>query len=132
MEIKDGRQAVKAENRTIWRKWLENNHLTEKSVWLIIYHKKSSVPSIRQDEAVEEALCFGWIDSKAKSRDNESYYVTFTPRNPRSGWSTINKLRVKKLIANGLMTDYGMKLVELAIESGAWDFYANRKLKSLT
>jgi uncharacterized protein YdeI (YjbR/CyaY-like superfamily) len=59
MEIKDGRQAVKAENRTIWRKWLENNHIPEKSVWLIIYHKKSSVPSIRQDEAVEEALCFG-------------------------------------------------------------------------
>ncbi len=126
MEIKDGRMAIQAENRLVWREWLKNNCLTEKAVWLIIFHKKSKVPSVRMDEAVEEALCYGWIDSKAKSRDAESYYVTFTPRNPRSGWSDINKLRIKKLIANGLMTDYGMKLVEKAMETGAWDAYANR------
>ncbi len=121
MEIKDGIIAVRAENRNVWRKWLESNHATEKSVWLIIFHKKSPEPSIRLEEALEEALCFGWIDSKGKKRDNQSYYVTFTPRKARSRWSAINKLKVKKLIAIGLMTEHGMKAVEMAIEKGTWD-----------
>ncbi len=121
MEYKDGCMAVKAENRNVWRIWLELNHATEKSVLLIIYHKKSPVSSIRLDEELKEVLCFGWIDSKGKKRDNQSYYVTFTPRKARSRWSALNILEVKKLIANGLMTEHGLKAVEMAIEKGTWN-----------
>lgn len=71
METKDGKQAVYAETRAEWRKWLEKNSQTEKSVWLILYHKKSKVPGVNIIEATEEALCFGWIDSLAKRRDEE-------------------------------------------------------------
>ena len=87
VEIKDGKQAVYAKTRSVWRKWLQKNSQTEKSVWVILYHKKSTVTCININEATEEALCFGWIDSLAKKRDAESYYLTFTPRKAKSKWS---------------------------------------------
>jgi uncharacterized protein YdeI (YjbR/CyaY-like superfamily) len=76
MEFKDGKKAVQAKSRKEWRKWLEKNHMKNESIWLSIYHENSSNQSVRINEAMEESLCFGWIDSKAKKRDNESFYLT--------------------------------------------------------
>jgi len=121
MEIKDGKQAIYAEAREEWRNWLAKHSQSEKSVWLILYHKKSKTPSININEATEEALCFGWIDSLAKKRDGESYYLTFTPRNPRSKWSKPNRERAQRLIESGLMTEHGQRLIDSAKEKGTWE-----------
>ena len=121
MEIKDGRQAIYAKTRSDWRHWLLENSQTEKAVWLILYHKKSKIESVLIAEAMEEALCFGWIDSKAKRRDEESFYLTFTPRNPKSKWSKINRDRAENLTRQGLMTEYGQKLIEIARATGKWE-----------
>jgi len=122
MESKDGKPAIYAKTREDWRNWLEQNSQTEKSVWLILHHKKSNIPSINIIEATEEALCFGWIDSLAKKRDAESYYLTFTPRNPkRSKWSQPNIERAEKLIKEGRMTEYGQRLIDIAKDSGQWE-----------
>jgi len=121
MEIKDGKQAVYAETRAEWRTWLERNSQSEKSVWLILYHKKSKTPCVNINEATEEALCFGWIDSLAKKRDAESYYLTFTPRNSRSKWSKPNRERAQRMIESGLMTEQGQRLIDIAKEKGTWE-----------
>jgi len=120
MELKDGKLTFYAKNRKEWRNWLEKNHTKEKSVWLIIYGKGSQTPSVNAAEAVEEALCYGWIDSLAKGRDDESHYQTFSPRKPKSNWSKINRERVEKLIQQGLMTPAGQALIDLAKKSGTW------------
>lgn len=120
MELKNGIQTFYAKSQKAWRKWLEKNHNTEKSVWLIIYKKTSSVPSVYYSEAVDEALCFGWIDSKANKRDDESYFQFFSRRNPKSNWSKVNKQKVQKLIEQGRMTADGLQAIELARQNGAW------------
>jgi uncharacterized protein YdeI (YjbR/CyaY-like superfamily) len=98
--------------RKEWRKWLEKNHLKAHEVWLIYYKKPSGKPRIPYAEAVEEALCFGWIDGKIK-RINEDYYIQrFTPRRPGSRWSKYNIDRVKRLIGEGRMTQAGLKVYE--------------------
>lgn len=117
---KDGIQTFYAENRAAWRQWLVENHANEKSVWLIMYKKGSGTPSIYYDEAVEEALCFGWIDSKPNKRDAESYFQFFAQRNPKSKWSGVNKKKVERLIEQGLMTEAGLKMIEIAKASGTW------------
>ena len=90
-------------------------------MWLILYHKKSTVQSVSLIEATEEALCFGWIDSLCKNRDNESYYLTFTPRNPKkSNWSAPNIERAERMIRKGKMTEHGQKHIEIARGSGKW------------
>jgi uncharacterized protein YdeI (YjbR/CyaY-like superfamily) len=120
MELKNGIKTFYAKTRKDWRKWLQKNQAKEKSVWLIVYRKTSKTPSVYYDEAVEEALCFGWIDSKPNKRDAESYYQFFSQRKPKSNWSKLNKIRVEKLIAQGLMTDSGMTMINLAKEKGTW------------
>ena len=120
MELKGNIQSFYAKSRKDWRKWLQKNHIAEKSVWLIIYHKESKTPSIYYDVAVEEALCFGWVDSKPNKRDHESYFLFFSKRNPKSNWSKINKERSKELIAQGLMTPAGQAMIDLAKKSGTW------------
>lgn len=121
METKDGKQAVYAATRADWRQWLKQNSQEEKSVWLILYHKKSKTPSVSISDAMEEALCFGWIDSLAKKRDPESFYLTFTPRNPKSKWSKTNRERAERLTDKGLMTTQGQKLIDIAKNTGRWD-----------
>jgi uncharacterized protein YdeI (YjbR/CyaY-like superfamily) len=122
METKDGRQAVYAKTRETWRKWLKKNGQSEKSIWLILYHKKSKVPCVNFIDATEEALCFGWIDSLAKKRDIESFYLTFTPRNPKkSKWSKPNRERAQRMIEQGLMTEHGQQLIDIAKETGMWE-----------
>ena len=96
------------------------NHLKEKNVWLIIYRKQSPTKSVYYPEAVEEALCFGWIDSKPNKRDSESFYLFFSKRNPKSKWSKLNRERVKKLLKKKLIAPAGMEMIELAKQTGTW------------
>jgi len=117
---KDGIKTFYAEDRTAWRAWLAENHTTETRVWLIIYRKQSGTPSVYYDDAVNEALCFGWIDSKPNKRDGESYYQFFSRRNPKSKWSGVNKRKVEELSAQGLMTEAGWAVIELAKQNGGW------------
>lgn len=112
---------VVAASRLQWRKWLEKNHLKEKAIWLVINKKSSGKASVDYVAAVEEALCFGWIDSVANKRDTDSSYQYFTPRKPKSMWSKLNKQRVEKLLAAGQMTEAGLRMIELAKATGTWD-----------
>ncbi len=109
-----------ANSRAAWRKWLEKNHTKEKAVWLIMYKMQSGTPSVYYKEAVEEALCFGWIDSKANKRDDKSYYQYFAQRNPKSKWSEINKDKIEELSQQGLMTAAGLAIIATAKQNGAW------------
>ncbi|VVB83023.1 Uncharacterised protein [uncultured archaeon] len=99
-------------NRKEWRDWLKKNHDKEKEIWLIYYKKISKKPRIPYDDAVEEALCFGWIDSILKSIDEEKYAQRFTPRRLKSNLSELNRKRIVNLIANKKMTSHGLKAVE--------------------
>jgi uncharacterized protein YdeI (YjbR/CyaY-like superfamily) len=103
-----------------WRQWLTKHHVNKKSVWLIIHHKTSNTPSVYYDEAVEQALCFGWVDSKPNTRDAESYYLYFAARNPKSNWSKANRERIEKLVKAELMMPSGFKLIEEAKKNGSW------------
>ncbi len=85
-------------NRSEWRKWLKQNNMTEKEIWLVYYNKESGKKRIPYADAVEEALCFGWIDSIVKKIDKDSHVQRFTPRNPKSSYSQLNKERLKRLI----------------------------------
>ena len=121
MELRNGIKTFYAKSAKEWRKWLEKNHEKEKAVWIIFYKKDSGTPSVSYVEAVEQALCFGWIDSKANKRDEESYYQYFAKRNPKGKWASTNKARVEKLISQGLMTPAGMEMIDLAKKTGTWD-----------
>ena len=121
MELRNGIKTFYAKTAKEWRKWLEKNHKKEKAVWIIFYKKNSGTPSVSYVEAVEQALCFGWIDSKANKRDDDSYYQYFTKRNPKGKWASTNKARVEILIAQGLMTPSGMDMIDLAKKTGTWD-----------
>lgn len=110
-----------AANSKEWREWLEQNHLTSIGVWLIYYKVKSGKPSIKYSEAVKEALCFGWIDSKAKTLDAERYMQIFTPRKPKSVWSKVNKKYIEELNDRGLMTEAGLAKIEIAKQNGSWN-----------
>ncbi len=116
-----GFEAVYAETRQLWRDWLQNNSQTKDQVFTIIYHKKSDTPSVTYVEAVEEALCFGWIDSISYKRDAESTYQRFSRRKAKSNWSPSNIERVERLTTAGLMTEHGQKFVDLAKQEGKWD-----------
>ena len=94
-------------DRAAWRAWLEKHHASEKVVWLVYYKKHSGKPRIPYDDAVEEALCFGWIDSIVKTLDDERYLQKFTPRTNTVKWSRLNLERVKKLLREGRMTAAG-------------------------
>ena len=104
-----------------FRRWLDKNHETSKELWVGFYKKDSGKASITWPESVDQALCFGWIDSKANKRDPESFYLQFTPRKSKSNWSKINIARVEKLVKEGLMTEHGQRAIEIAKESGKWE-----------
>ncbi|MFN8231168.1 YdeI/OmpD-associated family protein [Flavobacterium filum] len=107
-------------NRIDWRKWLKKNHQTKQSVWLVCYTKKSNQPTVNWSETVDEALCFGWIDSTRKTIDEFSFMQFFSKRKPNSTWSKINKEKVQKLIDNGLMSQAGLDIIETAKQNGSW------------
>ena len=103
-----------------WRKWLTKNHNKAEEVWLIFYKKETGKPSMDYETAVEEALCFGWIDSLVRKIDEQRYARKFTPRKDKSVWSELNKERVKKVIIEGRMTKYGLVKIAAAKKSGKW------------
>lgn len=107
-------------SQTEWRQWLEKNHQSKLSVWLIYYTKKSTIPSLSWSEAVDEALCFGWIDSTRKTIDEFSFMQFFSKRKPKSNWSKINKEKVQQLIDSKRMTKAGYESIETAKRNGYW------------
>jgi len=102
-------EVVELDDRADWRAWLERNHETASSVWLVTWKKSAGRPRVDYDAAVEEALCFGWVDSKSRSVDDERTSLYFTPRKPKSTWSESNLARVARLEAEGKMTDAGRR-----------------------
>ena len=104
-----------------WHKWLEANYRKSSGVWLITYKKHTGKPRIEYEEAVEEALCFGWIDSKTRKMDDEKGMLWFSPRKPKSGWSRSNKERIEKLQNENRLTEYALELVEAAKKDGSWN-----------
>jgi len=107
-------------NRDDWREWLRRNHDIKKEVWLIYYKKQTGKPSIPYDDSVEEALCFGWIDSIIKKIDDEKFARKFTPRKAKSRWSEANKKRARKMIREGKMTEEGLAKIREAEKSAEW------------
>lgn len=112
--------SVHPETRRAWRQWLQKNHARAEGVWLISFKKETGRPRVEYDEAVEEALCFGWIDSKPNKLDEERSLLWFAPRKPGTGWSRLNKERVERLIASGRMTPAGLARVDAAKADGSW------------
>lgn len=107
--------------RKAWRQWLQKNHAASPGIWLIYYKKESGKTRVRYDEAVEEALCFGWIDSLPRKLDEDRTMLKFTPRKLKSVWSRLNKTRIEKLIKEGLMMETGLAKIEQAKKNGSWD-----------
>ena len=112
--------AVHPLTRVEWREWLTQNHTRSEGVWLISYKKAAGKPRFDYDVAVEEALCFGWIDSKPNKLDHERSMLWFAPRKSGTGWSRPNKLRIEKMMSAGQMTAAGLAKVELAKQDGSW------------
>ncbi len=110
-----------APTREVWRTWLAEHHATSAEIWLVFGKKGSGVQTVSLEEAVEEAVCFGWIDSRLKRIDDRTHALRFSPRKPKSVWSQSNKDRVERLIAQGRMTPAGLAAVVAAKASGRWD-----------
>jgi len=114
-------------NRDDWRAWLAQNHARATELWLVFYKENSGKRSVSYDEAVEEALCFGWIDGIVKTIDGEEYARRFCPRRRGSIWSESNKRRVARMIGQGCMTEIGLAKVEEAKRNGEWDKATQRE-----
>ena len=118
--MSDEVEVVQLEERADWRHWLERNHDTAPAVWLVTWKKPTGKPRVDYDAAVEEALCFGWVDSKSLAVDDERTSIYFTRRKPKSAWSESNVARVEKLEAAGLMQAAGRRAVQDAKRLGTW------------
>ena len=112
---------VFAEARETWRAWLETHHATSGGAWLVTWRASSGKQGLPYEEAVEEALCFGWVDSTAGTVDDERGKLYFAPRKSNSGWAATNKARVERLIANGRMAPAGLAAIERAKQNGSWE-----------
>lgn len=113
--------AIHPLTREEWRAWLEKNHTRREGVWLVSYKKTTGKLRFAYEEAVEEALCFGWVDSKGNKLDSERSMLWFAPRKPGTGWSRPNKQRVERLIETGQMAPAGLAKVEAAKKDGTWN-----------
>ena len=111
---------VEVTSREDWREWLSANHADAAGCWAVTYKKSSGGPYVSYEELVEEAIAHGWVDSRARALDDERSMLLMTPRKPKSGWSRPNKERVKKLLAEGLMTPAGQTAIDVAKENGSW------------
>jgi uncharacterized protein YdeI (YjbR/CyaY-like superfamily) len=108
-----------------WRAWLEANGGSAGEVWFVVHHKAAAGAHLPLGEAVEHALCYGWIDGQARKRDDLSFSVRFTARNPKSTWSKINRERAGRLVGSGQMTERGQAMIDLAKRTGTWDLLAD-------
>jgi uncharacterized protein YdeI (YjbR/CyaY-like superfamily) len=113
-------QTFYPKSRSEWREWLQQNHDKKQSIWLIYYKQKSNIPTVSYSDAVDEALCFGWIDSKSKPLDEEKFMQFFSRRKVKSVWSKVNKEKVQRLISEGLMTKAGFDIIESSKQNGSW------------
>jgi uncharacterized protein YdeI (YjbR/CyaY-like superfamily) len=116
----DDAPLVEPADRDGWRAWLEANHATARGVWLVSFRPSTGRAAFEYEAAVEEALCFGWIDSKGGRVDDQRTKLYFAPRNPGSGWARPNKERVERLMAAGRMAPAGIQTVETAKANGSW------------
>ncbi|MFC2017159.1 YdeI family protein [Chloroflexota bacterium] len=123
--------ALNFKDKQIWRNWLEQNNDREKEAWLVIFKKHSKKAGLRYDDALEEALCFGWIDGKMRSIDEERFALRYSPRKAKSVWSMINKDKAELLIAKGRMTAAGLAKVEEAKKNGYWYTAYTNKIKEV-
>lgn len=125
MERKD---ALFFENRQIWRVWLEKNHDRMDEVWLLHFNKRSGMAGLCHVDAVEEAICYGWIDSKLRNIDADRFALRYTPRRKNCVWSEINKKTAKRMITSGRMTRPGLDKIEEAKKNGRWaSAYSSRR-----
>ena len=111
---------VEVADRAAWRRWLTKHHRTHAAIWLVIHKKSSTTGTLGYEDAVREALCFGWIDSTANKLDEERYKLWMAPRKPKSVWSAVNKRRVEELVSSGAMTPAGLSAVDAAKADGSW------------
>ncbi len=118
--MSDSYEQVQAETRAQWRDWLARNHATSPGIWLVTWKKTSGHPQLAYDGIVEEALAFGWVDSQPKTIDGQRSARLLTPRKPGSNWSRLNKERVERLTAAGLMQPAGLDAVAAAQANGRW------------
>jgi uncharacterized protein YdeI (YjbR/CyaY-like superfamily) len=107
--------------REAWRAWLERHHRRGTGVWLVFFRKATGQPRVEYEEAVEEALCFGWIDSKPGKLDEDRSMLWFAPRKPGSGWARPNKRRVERLVLEGRMSAFALERIEAAKRDGSWN-----------
>ena len=119
------RRKVTPKSRAAWRAWLEKHHSASSGIWLVFAKKHTGLPTLSYEDAVQEALCFGWIDSLVKSIDDRFHMQMFTPRKARSAWSATNKARLAKLMKEGVMAPAGLAAVAAAKKSGSWNSYAD-------
>jgi uncharacterized protein YdeI (YjbR/CyaY-like superfamily) len=122
-------KALVFKTRKEWREWLEKNYNKEDKAWLVTYKKKHASKGLSYEEGVEEALCYGWIDGKMMSVDEEKFVQRYTPRRQNSPWSKLNKDRALKLIKEGRMAEPGLASVEDAKRRGAWNIAYSSKTK---
>lgn len=120
-EIIEGKTTIYCDSEEKWREWLLNYHSKLSFVWLIIYRKNSKISSVYYSEAVDQALCFGWIDSAPRKRDAQSYYLYMSQRKPSSNWSKVNKEKVAQLEKKGLIHASGYAAIEIAKKNGKWN-----------
>jgi uncharacterized protein YdeI (YjbR/CyaY-like superfamily) len=116
----DSYERVEIASRAAWRRWLSKNHARSESIWLVTFKKHTGARHVPYGDVVEVALCFGWIDSVPRKLDEDRSMVLLSPRKPGSPWSKLNKERVERLIAAGLMTAMGLAKVESAKADGSW------------
>jgi uncharacterized protein YdeI (YjbR/CyaY-like superfamily) len=119
--MRQSSSSVYFQSREAWEAWLDEHHATAPEAWVKIAKKASGIPSVTYDEAVEVALCYGWIDGQMRSLDQDFYVQRFTPRSRRSRWSKLNRDKVLRLIETGAMKPAGLREVELAKADGRWD-----------
>jgi len=120
-EVLDGKPILEFRAKSAWTKWLEKNHDKSSGVWLRLARKNSRVKSITRDEALDSALCYGWIDGQARSEGDATWLQKFTPRTKPSIWSKINRAKVQALIESGEMRPAGLAEIERAKSDGRWD-----------
>jgi uncharacterized protein YdeI (YjbR/CyaY-like superfamily) len=121
MSVLDDAPHVHADDHATWRAWLEANHASARGAWLVTWRPRSGRVSLEYEAAIEEALCFGWVDSTGGQVDDERGRLYFAPRKPRSVWAASNKARVERLISEGRMTPAGLAAVERAKANGSWE-----------
>lgn len=113
-------EQVQVESRSAWRDWLVKNHAREEGIWLVTFKKQHPEKHVPYNDIVEEAMCFGWVDSVAHKLDEDRSMIWLSPRKPGSGWSKSNKERIEKLTAEGLITEAGLEKINAAKADGSW------------